>query len=281
MALCTVTMTPTDRPVEAVVCFCHGFTDNVSYTKMVENQRLVHAGLAFCAIEYEGHGRSDGALGLVPDWEKMIDDVSGYFMHVASKKFPGKKLFLMGESMGGAVAYSIYERIPRMIDGVVLCFPMCKISDDMLPPKWVIDFLEWMLGPSGTCSLLGYLPITPTKERMRDVCQRVLEKRLDSSRVPLVYGRNPRLATARELINVTKRINASMNTFDASFLVVHGKADRVTDPALSQALYEESPSEDKSIILYDDMWHDLTSGESDENIDMVFSDIIRWIKKRV
>jgi acylglycerol lipase len=270
-------MTPTDRPVEAVVCFCHGYTDSVSYTKMVENQRLVHAGLAFCAIEYEGHGRSDGPMGLIADWEKLIDDVTLYFMQVASKRFPGKKLYIMGESMGGAVAYSVYQRVPRLFDGVVLCFPMCKISDDMLPPQYVVDFLEWILGPSGTCSL----PIAPAKERMRDVCQRVLEKRVESSRVPLVYGRNPRLATARELINVTKRISASMNTFDAPFLVVHGKADRVTDPALSQALYDESPSKDKSIILYDDMWHDLTSGETDENIDMVFSDIIRWIKARV
>jgi acylglycerol lipase len=50
---------------------------------------------------------------------------------------------------------------------------------------------------------------------------------------------------------VTKKISGSLSEFDAPFLVQHGKADRVTDPKLSQMLYDEAKSEDKSIRLYD------------------------------
>lgn len=100
MALATAMMTPTDQPIKAVVCFCHGYTDNVSYMKKVESMRLVERGIAFCAIETEGHGRSDGPLGLISDWNRMIGDVSTYFAEVASTRFEGKPLFLMGESMG-------------------------------------------------------------------------------------------------------------------------------------------------------------------------------------
>jgi hypothetical protein len=51
--------------------------------------------------------------------------------------------------------------------------------------------------------------------------------------------------------NVTRDISSSLSEFDAPFLVLHGKEDRVTDPKLSQALYDESKSKDKTIKLYD------------------------------
>ena len=100
MLLYTSTMTPTDQPVKAVVCFCHGYTDSASFSKRIEFQRLVHEGIAFVAIEYEGHGRSDGPLGLINDWDRMIDDVSSFYAEVATKRFLGVPTFLMGESMG-------------------------------------------------------------------------------------------------------------------------------------------------------------------------------------
>ncbi|KVI12428.1 Alpha/beta hydrolase, N-terminal, partial [Cynara cardunculus var. scolymus] len=57
-------------------------------------------------------------------------------------------------------------------------------------------------------------------------------------------------------------------------------ADTVTDPEVSRALYEQASSKDKTIKLYPGMWHGLTSGEPDQNIDIVFSDIISWLDKR-
>lgn len=51
--------------------------------------------------------------------------------------------------------------------------------------------------------------------------------------------------------DVTSRISNNFGAFDAPFLVQHGKDDRVTDPQLSQALYDESKSNDKTIKLYD------------------------------
>jgi len=273
-------MTPRHKPVTAVVCFCHGYTDHVAFAKLVEFQRLCEQGIALVAIEYEGHGRSDGPLGLINDWEELIDDACSYFKEVTSQRFPNHDIFLMGESMGGAVAYCTYNRIPELFRGVVFVCPMCKISDDMLPPQYVIDFLTWILGPSGTTSVLGYLPIAPSKNDLGDLTHRVKEKGTMSSRCPLIFDRNPRLATARELIGVTQRISGSLSEFEAPFLVLHGKEDRVTDPALSQALFDESKSKDKSIKLYDGMWHALTCGEPDENIDRVFADVAQWILAR-
>lgn len=281
MVLCTCIMTPKNKPIQSVVCFCHGYTDHVAFAKLIEYQRLCEHGIAFVGIEYEGHGRSDGPLGLINDWELLIDDVSQFFKQVTTQRFPNVSAFLMGESMGGAVAYCTYNRIPDTFQGVVFVCPMCKISDNMLPPQYVIDILKYFLGPSGSApTLFGYLPIAPSKNDLGRLTHRLPAKGQMSSWCPLIFDRHPRLATARELIDVTQRISCSLSDFDAPFLVLHGTADRVTDPKLSQALYDESKSMDKTIRLYADMWHALTFGEPDENIDIVFSDVIQWILAR-
>lgn len=178
------------------------------------------------------------------------------------------------------MAYSVYNRMPSLFKGVVFICPMCKIADDMLPPQWIIDVMKWLTGPRGSTSWLGYLPIAPAKNELKNLTHRDPAKCRAVSRCPTSFCRNPRLATARELVEVTKNISENLYDFDAPFLVLHGKADRVTDPKLSQLLYDESKSHDKSIRLYDGMWHALTCGEPDENVDIVFNDCIEWILER-
>jgi len=72
-----------------------------------------------------------------------------------------------------------------------------------------------------------------------------------------------------------------MKDFDAPFLILHGKDDKVTSPELSQIMYHESISMDKEIILYDGMWHSITCAEPDEDIDRVFRDASEWMLKRL
>lgn len=62
--------------------------------------------------------------------------------------------------------------------------------------------------------------------------------------------------------------------------MLHGEADTVTDPNVSRALYELASSVDKTIKLYPGMWHGLTAGETDSNIEVVFKDITDWLDKR-
>mmetsp|Transcript_9921 Transcript_9921/g.27114 ORF Transcript_9921/g.27114 Transcript_9921/m.27114 type:complete len:101 (-) Transcript_9921:64-366(-) len=80
--------------------------------------------------------------------------------------------------------------------------------------------------------------------------------------------------------DATTRISQSLKDFDVPFIVQHGKSDRVTDPMLSQALYDESKSKDKTIKLYEGMWHSMFNGEPDENCAMVLNDTVNWILER-
>ena len=251
MCLCTATMAPKDIPIKAVVCFSHGFTDHSSFMKRVEHQRLVRRGIAVVYIEIEGHGRSDGDMCLISDWDVMTDDVADFFQHVRKTKFKGKPFFLMGESMGGAISYTVYNKIPEVFKGVIFQAPMVKISDETLPPKFLINLLEKLLNPRSITSGLGYLPLAPADNKLHEYLGTNKESLEIVDRCPTLFSRNPRLKTAQTLLDVTKNISQTLSQFNAPFLVQHGSADRITDPKLSQALYDESKSTDKTIKIYD------------------------------
>lgn len=64
------------------------------------------------------------------------------------------------------------------------------------------------------------------------------------------------------------------------FILLHGEEDRVTDKSVSELLYKEAASPDKTLKLCTGMWHGLLYGEMPDNIDIVFSDIIGWLDER-
>ncbi|KAG8085306.1 hypothetical protein GUJ93_ZPchr0010g7569 [Zizania palustris] len=75
-------------------------------------------------------------------------------------------------------------------------------------------------------------------------------------------------------------VEESLSQVTMPFFILHGEADTVTDPEVSRALYERAASGDKTIKLYPGMWHGLTAGEPDDNVELVFSDIVAWLNDR-
>jgi acylglycerol lipase len=184
------------------------------------------------------------------------------------------------QSMGGAVAFLACKKKPSLFEGCVFVAPMCKISDSLKPPKWVIDLLEKITGPVGTNGYFGYLPIAPTSQDLDNLTHRDIIMRDLCCSVPFLYGRNPRLTTARELLAATLHISSDLHTFTKPFLVQHGKDDKVTDPTLSQELYDCAKSKDKTIKLYDGMWHAILA-DVPHDTENVLNDTIQWLLKRI
>ncbi|GMI60183.1 hypothetical protein ScalyP_jg2865 [Parmales sp. scaly parma] len=272
-------MSPQDKTkkVKGVVCYCHGYGDQCGYTKRAALYKLVEAGYVVAAMDYEGHGRSDGELVLVEDWSVLIGDVVDYFGAVKEDRGGEEKFFLMGESMGGAVCFDGWNAAPDLFDGgCVMVAPMVKIADEMKPPQFVVEGMRkmlellpwmgrWCLTPSGDLSNLAF------KDKAK---LKIAEN------TPALYGRVPRLATGREMVGVTERIEKQLGDFAAPFLVCHGEADKVTSPEMSKMLYDTSCSGDKSLKMYKGMWHTLLTGEPDENIEQVLGDVIEWLDMR-
>ncbi len=61
-------------------------------------------------FDYESHGRSDGLVGLIDSFDRIVDDARAHFAGVrASAAARGLAAFIFGESLGGAVALHVTQ----------------------------------------------------------------------------------------------------------------------------------------------------------------------------
>ncbi|KAF8706947.1 hypothetical protein HU200_030555 [Digitaria exilis] len=254
-----------------------GYAVECGVTMRGTGERLARSGYAVYGLDYEGHGRSDGLQGYVPDLDALVQDCDDYFTSVVRRQQQQQHVvrrFLLGESMGGAVALLLHRARPEFWSGAVLVAPMCKIADDMRPHPVVVNILRAMT------SLVPTWKVVPTADVI-DAAYRTQEKRDEIRGNPYCYKDRPRLKTAYELLRVSLDVEANiLHQVSLPFLIVHGGADKVTDPSVSELLYRSAASQDKTLKLYPGMWHALTSGESPNNIHTVFQDIIAWLDQR-
>ncbi|XP_065860466.1 caffeoylshikimate esterase isoform X2 [Euphorbia lathyris] len=195
-------------------------------------------------------------------------ECSGYMK--VEKNYKDKGRFLYGESMGGAVALLLHKKEPSVYNGAVLVAPMCKISEKLKPHRVVVNIL------TSFEEIIPKWKIVPTKDVIDSAFKDPI-KREEIRNNKLIYQDKPRLKTALEMLRTSISLEQSLNQVRLPFLVLHGDADIVTDPEISKALYEKAGSEDKTMKLYRGMWHGLTAGETEANVDIVFKDIVTWL----
>ncbi|CAI5500045.1 unnamed protein product [Closterium sp. Naga37s-1] len=265
---------PSDGRLRGVVLFCHGYGETCTYIFEDVAVMLAAAGYALVGVDYEGHGLSAGRHGYIRSFTRLADDVIEFANRLrASPRFSHLPFFLYGESMGGAMAIQVSRRDPTPWNGAVLVAPMCKMSQELIPPAPVIFVLKCLSYIFPTWKLV---PVSANP----DVCFQVPEKRERAENHPFAYQDKPRLATALQLLRTTQDIGAHMEEVTVPLLILHGAKDVVTDPAASQELFIRSSSADKEIKMYEGCWHALTCGEPDDVIARVVGDIIAWLNAR-
>ena len=265
---------PASSSPKALVFLCHGYGMECSVFMRACGFKLAAAGYGVFGIDYEGHGKSMGARCYIQKFDHLVADCDRFFKSICDmEEYRSKRRFLYGESMGGAVALLLHRRDPAFWDGAVLVAPMCKISEKVKPHPVVVTLLTQVE------ELIPTWKIVPTKDVI-DSAFKDPVKREKIRRNKLIYQDKPRLKTALELLRTSMDVEDSLSEVRMPFFILHGEADTVTDPEVSRALYDRAASADKTIKLYPGMWHGLTAGEADDNVELVFADIVAWLDKR-
>ncbi|KAL3681833.1 hypothetical protein R1sor_024789 [Riccia sorocarpa] len=274
MRLFTCHWLPVKKDIKALIFLCHGYGMECSVYTQETGIRLARAGYAVYGIDYEGHGKSEGLQCYIPNFDHLVTDCETYFKSITEREeYLDKPRFLYGESMGGAVAILVSERDSSYWSGLVLVAPMCKISEKIKPPAFVTSVLKKMAHVVPTWKLV------PSKDVIDNAFKDPIKREKIRSN-PFAYQGQPRLQTALEMLRASQQIEKNLNQISLPFLCLHGEADTVTEPAVSKALYTESISFDKNLKLYTGMWHGLTTGEPDQNVELVFRDITDWLDER-
>ncbi|AOI91592.1 lysophospholipase [Burkholderia pseudomultivorans] len=247
----------------ATVALVHGLAEHAGrYAALAA--RLNAAGIAVLAVDLRGHGQSPGKRAWVERFDGYLDDADALVAEAARDNTP---LFLMGHSMGGAIAalYAI-ERAPargHAFAGLVLSSPALAPGRDV--PRWMLALSRfisrvWPTFPAIRidAALLSRDPAV------------VAANRAD----PLVHHGAVPARTGAEILDAMARIERGRDTLRVPVLVYHGTEDKLTEPDGSRAFGAGVGSPDRTLTLYEGGFHETMN---DLERDRVIDALIAWL----
>ena len=118
----------------AVLLIVHGYAEHSGRYQHVA-EHFAELGYAIYALDHRGHGQSDGVRADVVYFEDYLTDLKT-FLNLVKEREPGRRVFLLGHSMGGAIATLFAARHGSDFDGLITSGAGVKIEGNA--PPWLI-----------------------------------------------------------------------------------------------------------------------------------------------
>ena len=245
----------------AILIIQHGLKDHSGrYSELAG--ALMPLGFAIYAMDFRGHGRSEGKKAYVGNFASLIDDLK-LFVNQVHEQNPNVPLFYFGHSMGGTLGVLASINCDVVFHGVVLSAPALAPGAGISPMLLRITRFLGMFLPG--------LPLMklPNKDFSRDP-QVVAAMDKD----PYILQKSGPVRTAAQLLGAMDKINSQMEKFSVPVLILHGDADKLANPAGSRKLADRASSKDKTLKLYPGLVHDLVHEPEKAQ---VIGDIVAWL----
>ena len=260
------------KPPKALAVIFHGFLAHGNYpTVRYAAEFLADAGYAVVAIDFPGHGRSEGLPGYLESAETVFADGVAMVEYAVSlyAKLKDLKLFLVGSSMGGAIALSVAQSLSpeKKAAGVVLLAPMLQLN---------VSIVERSL-LSAVAFVLPTIPLIPSSATDPEKQYRDAMKRKECQEDTLsVSGANLRVASARTCVDITCHVQDF--SVDCPFLMMIADEDVVVKNEGSEAVFAKATSTDKTKNHYAAL-HGLLC-EPNPLFNEIKSDMLNWMAER-
>jgi alpha-beta hydrolase superfamily lysophospholipase len=105
-----------------IVLIAHGYGEHAGRYEHVAQRLVDDLGAAVYAPDHRGHGRTDGATGLVEDGEAITSDLHDV-ADAARAEHPSQAVALIGHSMGGLIATRYAQRYGSELAALVISSP--------------------------------------------------------------------------------------------------------------------------------------------------------------
>jgi len=249
----------------AVLLVVHGLGEHCGrYMNLVNH--FVPLGYAVYGLDHIGHGKSDGAREFVERFEDYTDTLSIYHNMVKGWQ-TGKPIFLFGHSMGGLIASQYLIEHQAHFRGAVISAPAIKVSDSISQATIIIGKILSVLAPKAGVLALNAKYVSRDPE--------VVTAYVND---PLVFGGKTPARLAAELLKTMLRFTATADKITLPLIVVQGGEDKLVDPAGAQMLYDKASSKDKTIKVYEGLYHEVFNEPERAR---VFKDVETWLAARV
>ena len=251
------------RRAEAAIVIVPGFNAHSGYYEWVAEE-LVGQGLAVYALDLRGRGKSDGERFFVQAFEDYVRDVEAVMAVVRSRE-PGLPVFMLGHSAGGVVSCLYTLDHQGELAGLV-----CESFAHEIPaPGFVLAVFKGLSHIAPHAHILHL----PNESFSRDP-QAVEAMNND----PLIAHETQPTQTMAAMVRADERLKKEFPLITLPLLILHGTADKNTNPSGSQHFYDAAGSTDKTLKLYEGGFHDLLN---DMDKEAVMLDIKSWIDLRM
>jgi alpha-beta hydrolase superfamily lysophospholipase len=97
-------------------------------------QFLNSVGIEVIAFDLRGCGHSSGKRQWIESFRDYVQDTATVF-DWAEKTLSSLPLFVLGHSLGGAIAICFTEQYQKLLQGLVLSAPAFKVGSEITPAK--------------------------------------------------------------------------------------------------------------------------------------------------
>ena len=252
-----------EREPAAVLVISHGLAEHSGRYAQLAERLVEERGYAVYALDHRGHGRSGGERANLGRFQYVVSDL-GTFVGRAQRQHPDAPAFLLGHSMGGAIALACAVRNPAGLKGLVLSAPALASGQAVSPAKgWLVRLLSRVAPNTGALTL-------PADAISRD---RSVVQAYESD--PLVFRGAIPARTLVELLEAMAGFVDSVPKLRLPVLVQHGTADSLVPLAAVKPLYDRLGNPKlRTVRLYEGLYHEVYN---EPERDRVIADLEAWI----
>jgi acylglycerol lipase len=252
-----------DGPARAVVGLVPGFNAHSGYY-VWPGAQFAADGIAAYAVDLRGRGRSDGERFYVEKFADYVSDVAA-LVTLAKSREPGLPFFLLGHSAGGVVACIYTLEHQAELTGLV-----CEsFAHDIPAPDFALAVFK------GLSHVFPHAHILHLKNELFSRDPKVVQAMNDD---PLIAHETQPTETLAEMVRADDRLRKEFPLITLPVLILHGTADKATNPSGSRRFYDMAGSTDKTLKLYEGHFHDLLN---DLDKEVVMGDILSWVDARI
>lgn len=255
---------PSDEP-KAVLILVHGLAEHSNRYVGIANY-FTEQGYAVYALDHEGHGHSQGLRGYINSFDDFLTTLDQYLNNIANQH-PGKKLFLVGHSMGGVISSAYLLEHQQKLAGCILSGAALATGDVISPlQKIVLNTLS---------KVLPKLPVLQLEAN--DVCHdpAVVEAYKND---PHVFTGKIRVRLITEILRTADRVLKNAANISLPMLILHGGDDKMASPSGSEKLYAGISSSDKTLKIYPGLYHEIFL--EPEKLE-IYATIHTWLEQKL
>jgi len=246
-----------DGTPKAVLLVAHGFAEHSGRYLNLVNHVVPH-GYAVYALDHRGHGKSDGPRVEVDSYQQYLDDLKTFF-DLVQREQPGRKVFLVGHSMGAAISLGYVLDHQAELAGLVLSGGGIAKPGTPPPPP-----------PTPT-------PGTDTRPPLdTGFLARDPRVAIDYDADPLNY-RGP-IPVARDAAMAPMRLRTQEHVGEIRLPILIMAGTGVADGERSTTLHQHVGSPDKTLRLYEGLKHEIFN---EPEHPQVMADLEAWVAARL